>query len=765
MSDWFERWATIGIKPLFTCEFGTPGTWDWTMYRGWYKGKRAFGNAPVPWEYCLAEWNAQFLDYKAYQISEKEKRNLRWEAQKFREGAVWYRWDYPYQVGSKEIDEQYAVLGMYTSDNWRAFRTWGISANSPWQYGVFWQLRQGVDNRSRQQFTTDWDNLQRPGLSPDYVEQRYERMDLAFGRADWVPTAVAEALYRNNMPLLAYIGGKPAAFTSKDHNFLPGETVEKQLIVINNSRVPLTCDCRWSFALPAALAGAKTITLPTGQQERIPLTFQLPADLAPGQYTISATVRFSNGETQEDSFSIAVLPTPQAVRADGRIALFDPEGETGKLLAAMGIQAQPVQADADLSGYDTLVVGKGALTVDGPAPEISRVRDGLKVIVFEQTGDVLEKRFGFRTAEYGLRWVFRRVPDHPLLTGITDEQLRNWRGEATIVPPRLKYEMSSQFGTPTIKWCDIPVTQVWRCGNRGNVASVLIEKPACGDFMPILDGGYALQYASLMEYREGKGMVVFCQTDVSGRTESDPAAEALVRNILRYVSSWQPALRRRAVYVGDPAGKGYLQSAGVAAGDYLGVGLSAGDVLVVGPGGGKELAGSEAAVADFLRAGGHVLAVGLSEEEANAFLPMKVKMDVAEHIAACFEPAAAGSPLAGISPAEVHNRDPRDLPLVSAGARAVGDGVLAVAGDGGVVFCQLVPWQFDYSGEKMNVKRTFRRVSCLMTRLLGNMGVGGQTPLLGRFSSAVAQGEQRWLKGFYLDAPEEWDYPYRFFRW
>ena len=38
----------------------------------------------------------------------------------------------------------------------------------------------------------------------------------------------------------------------------------------------------------------------------------------------------------------------------------------------------------------------------------------MKVIVFEQTGDVLEKRFGFRVAEYGLRWVFQRVPDHPL---------------------------------------------------------------------------------------------------------------------------------------------------------------------------------------------------------------------------------------------------------------------------------------------------------------------------------------------------------------
>ena len=46
---------------------------------------------------------------------------------------------------------------------------------------------------------------------------------------------------------------------------------------------------------------------------------------------------------------------------------------------------------------------------------------------------------------------------------------------------------------PTVQWCDIPVTRLWRCGNRGNVASVLIEKPARGDFLPILDGGYSLQ--------------------------------------------------------------------------------------------------------------------------------------------------------------------------------------------------------------------------------------------------------------------------------
>ena len=40
LSDWFGHWATEGVKPAFLCEYGAPFTWDWTMYRGWYKGDR-----------------------------------------------------------------------------------------------------------------------------------------------------------------------------------------------------------------------------------------------------------------------------------------------------------------------------------------------------------------------------------------------------------------------------------------------------------------------------------------------------------------------------------------------------------------------------------------------------------------------------------------------------------------------------------------------------------------------------------------------------
>ena len=469
MDDWFEHWSTKGVKPNFTCEYMVPCTWDWTMYRGWYNGSREYGSASVPWEYCVAEWSSQFLGDRAYQISEAEKQNLRWEAEQFRAGKLWKRWDYPFEPGSKVFDDQHAILGIYTTSNWRAFRTWEMSANSPWDFGFSWKLRDGVD-RSRKNLTTAWENLQRPGYSPDYVGEQFERMDTAHQRSDWLPTADGQALLRNNMPLLAYIGGKPAAFTSKDHNFLPGETVEKQLIVINNSRQTVTADCRWSLGLPQAATGIQTVTIATGQQKRVPLRLTLPTTVTPGKYELSATVSFSKGETQQDTFTINVMPRPESLKAVAKIAVFDPKGETTKLLAGMGIRAQPIEANVDLAGYDIVVVGKGALTVDDPGPDVRRVRDGLKVLMFEQTSETLERRFGFRVAEYGLRQVFKRVPDHALLAGLEQEnpaRLAGRRDAPTAAPEVLHQPHLRRAGHQVVRPGSAPGLAVRQSRQRG----------------------------------------------------------------------------------------------------------------------------------------------------------------------------------------------------------------------------------------------------------------------------------------------------------
>ncbi len=765
LDDWFGHWATKGIKPVFTCEYGAPSAWDWTMYRGWYKGHREFGNAFAQWEFCLAEWNSQFYGDRAFQISQYEKEDLRWEAGQYAAGKTWQRYSYPNQVSSDRFDERFPVYALYLNDNFRAYRTWGVAAISPWEYAHFWKLRKGA-NTATENLKVDWDRLQRPGFSPDFASHADPRRDTDLNLSDWVATPAGDTLMRVNMPLLAWIGGKASAFTSKEHNFQPGETAEKQLIIINNSRQTMTCDCQWSLKLPEPQTGSEKVTVPTGQQNRIALDFKLPAALASGSYELSATVKFSNGETQKDSMMIDIIPAPGVPRMSNKVALYDPKGQTGLMLTNLGVACQPVTADADLSGYDMLIVGKEALNVGAAAPDISRVRDGLKVIMFEQTAETLEKRFGLRVEQYGLRKTFARMPGHPCLDGLDASNLCDWRGEATLTTPQLKFE-SRPGGPPIIYWCGIPENRAWRCGNRGNVASVLIEKPTCGDFLPLVDGGFSLQFSPLLEYREGKGLVMFCQMDVSGRTETEPAAQKLTRNLLEYVSGWKPSPRRKAVYAGPAEGKSHLESLGLTVESYAGGSLSPDQVLVLGAGAGATLAGHTAALADWIKTGGNVLAIGLEQKDASALFPFSVTMKDAEHINAYFEPRDLKPLQAGVCSADVQNHAPRKMPLVTAGAQIVGDGVLAQAENANVVFYQIEPWQFSDTNQ-MNMRRTIRRTSFAESRLLANMGASGATPLLERFHRAGATpSEKRWLTGFYLkqDQPQEWDDPYRFFRW
>src|SRR5262249_34399444 len=149
---------------------------------------------------------------------------------------------------------------------------------------------------------------------------------------------------------------------------------------------------------------------------------------------------------------------------------------------------------------------------------------------------------------------------------------------------------------------------------------------------------------------------------------------------------------------------------GVAVDMYEGGNLSPEQFFVAGPGSGEKLASNASAVTGWLKSGGNLLSIGLNETELNAFLPSKVKLKSAEHIAAYFEPFAIDSPFAGIGPADVHNRAPREFPLVTGGASPVGDGILGKADGANVIMCQLVPWTLDYS-KQYNLKRTFRRAA------------------------------------------------------
>jgi hypothetical protein len=119
-------------------------------------------------------------------------------------------------------------------------------------------------------------------------------------------TPAADALMRNNRTTARLAGRRAWPIHGEASQLPSGEKVEKQLVVINDSREAVSCDCEWSASFRARSRYRK-VNIPAGSQERIPLTFAVPSALAPGEHFIYAKVVFSTGETQSDSFPIHVL--------------------------------------------------------------------------------------------------------------------------------------------------------------------------------------------------------------------------------------------------------------------------------------------------------------------------------------------------------------------------------------------------------------------------------------------------------------------------
>ncbi len=103
----------------------------------------------------MGEWNSQFLGDRAFRLNDADKVNLRWETEQWRQQRWWNKWNYPfnpsspYSWGHKEQDD---VWAMYITDNWRAFRTWGVSARNAWGYSAILgaaRRRQAADPQPR----------------------------------------------------------------------------------------------------------------------------------------------------------------------------------------------------------------------------------------------------------------------------------------------------------------------------------------------------------------------------------------------------------------------------------------------------------------------------------------------------------------------------------------------------------------------------------------------------------------------------------------
>lgn len=730
-SDWLAHWATAGRKPMFFVEWGLPHISSWSSYRGpeFIWRCQAFQSAWV------REFAAACLGPQAY----REEPGLR-EVMDYEE-ELWARGQ-PFNWGMlagrlRERDAMHTeVMALFAADNWRSHRAWGVSAMLPWDQEHLWQRKAPTPVRPVAGRHT---GLQQPGIVPDRARPDGQYIYDAGGEDAFAPTALGACFLRWNQPLCAFLGGRTDGhgedgptetsdrrFTEKAHTLLPGGVLRKSLVILNDERRPRLCRYRWALQIPAGPHGEGEVTVSPGGRAFVPLTVPLPETTPPGRALLTAEFDFGNGETQQDQFPLDVLPAAPPAGPARPVWLLDPDGETGAFLDRLGVRHRPGTPDgAGVEPGDVVVIGEGALAAaalaGAPLPVALRVADGVRLLVLAQDEETLVGRLGFRINVHGLRALYRRAPEHPALAGFEDAHFTHWAGSSRMVPPALDLPAVEEHD-PTWTWCGFRNTRVWRCGTLGSVASIVIEKPSRGDWLPLLDGGFDLQYAPLLETAVGRGRVVFCQLDAVRRTEPEPVAGRLICQLLAYLEKAPPRAARTVFYSGRKQGRDWLAALGVPAQPCPETAAPEEALFVAGPGCGSPPAG----LRDSLARGSALLCLGLGPEELRAWLP---EGPVAAETRAAWQPLEepSAAALLGVSSAETHWRT---RPTIAALDGPGHPALRAVpAGKGVAVLCQAPPWVFDAEARPY-LRTTVRRAEFLLARLLANLGAPFSNPVL-----------------------------------
>jgi len=689
-SDWLEHWHDAGAKPMFFVEWGLPHVASWSSNRG----PGFIWSDPLCQSAWTAEYAAAVRGELAYEGDEVAAEALRLEETAWKTGK-------PFHFGEiiagvrKQTNNYWGVQAAYAADNLRSLRAWGITALLPWDQDDFFERRHSVPCRPVPGCRRD---AKRPGLAVERVQPQWP------DRAAWDPTPVGREIERWFAPDCGWIAGTAGlSFTEKSHVFRPNRTIGKTLMVLNDRRE--SQNVRWTVALEGGQIQTGRVSVAAGEQARIPFALRLPA--REGEHVVRAEFEFEGGVRQVDAFRVSTVGP--AARPDDPVDLYDEKGVTEKDFKRLGVRVRRfghAWPTPESSCGRTVVVGRESLSrAMFEEDVVPYARNGGRVLICEQRKDVLEA-LGFRVQEYGLRKCFARYREDAVGV-LSDEHLRDWAGESTLLAP-YREEIEGRNDQPSATWAGFRNSRVWRCRNRGAVATVLPEKPTCGDWCALVDGGFDLQYAPVLDWHVGSGCIRFCQLDVSGRTESDPAADDMLVSLLRFGSKAKAPNGGRLVRSGETL---------------------------------------DETLVEYVRTGGTLLCAGLNAGEVRRLWP---DARVEDRKGVCYgRIERLPEELNGLSNADWAWHGTLDFAAFTDTCETGNSAIRIVRmGKGRLVFWQVPPWRID-DGARPYLRTSRRRAEFAFSRVKANLGVVSDEPPGIR----------------YADVPQPTDDPYRYYRW
>lgn len=608
LREWLRVWAKNGDKPFLLAEQATP-----------YPGDFQMRDPNVWWcnEPIMTEYGAIVLGDEAYHLEEYDyvdyiKRCWHEKNKSWNSSYGYFCSNFP-----PILDKSSAI---YYETMLPAWRTWGLNAgNNAWEntFRRPFKRTPGTSNRPIPPpvaLKTDWDNLQRPGVSADtwsYTSGGGGEMRTLFDldlpiEKEYLEPTIRGSLYPQLIaPLYAYIAGPGDAWYTVEHAFNEGETIAKSVIILNDARHENTFTMNWKATIDGKTIASgthKPVTVKPAEQARLQFNFKAPEVTTKTNAIISATVSVNGKLLPIKPFHVQI----HNVQKDGWMTLkdfyvLDPVSSTSwPALEPMRVEFSRISYTDELpANAKVLIIGPYALEQCAGKPIFKnikeRVRNGLQVLILPQSAEALNKVFGLRAFTPGIRRLNIRDHRSPLIGDITQEDIIDWRGKTSFGP---------LAGPPPSLDTKQRAMRVWRCSQEGVVASTVLEKPHSTAIRHILDTGFDLRYSALSEIPEGKGRIILCQLDLYSRTNHDPNAVKLFRSIITSMrdnkSSVQTVLRRD-VTLDTRTGVKPLET-----------------VLTLKRGQAKAIKRNANAIANYLANGGTIIAAGLNQNDMQA---------------------------------------------------------------------------------------------------------------------------------------------------
>jgi len=407
-----------------------------------------------------------------------------------------------------------------------AGRTLGVCGWGPWNLSCLENLRPAGED-----VALTYDDVTAPGVKPLRVAAHSSEFAFWEEGKGYTPNH-SFAIQAHAFRPLAVIDRslRSGAFT--------GSTWDRELFVVNDTADAVIGELAVSLSNGDAVAGSVTLPMEIERGRTVSrvVAFALPTDLPPGDYAYIATFRSAGRvlDTWQRSVNLprrqlstkelgktptlAATPKPLVPELSGKAVAVLGSGLLKDALDQLGCKVRYIErlSSEQLAGSDILILEPN--TVEPGSYQNVHLRDftraGGCAIVLDQTTSVFPR---VPLEGKPVLKAFVRAYDHPVVQGMTDDDL--------------------------FAWGDAPYPLL---ASDAYVAHRMYRKDDGRWMLPLLDsgeGGFGtgdLGYTPLFEAPEGKGLILACQLRIVEKMSTTPTAEELFLHLLRRAATYTP---------------------------------------------------------------------------------------------------------------------------------------------------------------------------------------------------------------------------------